>query len=114
MWGSNPRPTAHKTVTLPTELTDHIGVEAPDIGGSGASAPEVHRAGFEPAKLSHGILSAAPLTRLGYRCKYKKRLTPRIAVLILGCLLYYKNKSLSAICIITFCIMLFYFIDQVW
>ena len=26
-------------------------------------------AGFEPAKLTHGILSATPLTKLGYWCR---------------------------------------------
>ena len=101
MRGLNPRPCAHKTHTLPTELTDHsgaeapyigglgkeapyiggLGKEAPYIGGSGAEAPEVHRAGFEPAKLTHGILSAAPLTKLGYRCRNIVRLTQRLCLI---------------------------------
>ena len=67
VWGSNPRPSAHKTDALPTELTEMI--------------PAV---GFEPTKHYTTHLECAPFVRLGilvYRAPHE--------YLVFGYLLYH-------------------------
>ena len=56
MWDLNPRPIAHKTITLPTELMDLVSFLV--LGGS--TVP-LHRVGFEPTRTNTLQLECNPL-----------------------------------------------------